>query len=360
MFTYLIKKVFYTGLVIFGVASLVFALFNLIPGDPARMVLGQRTDSLSLSAARTDLGLDLPICFQYLKFLNDLSPLSIHNTSDPKSRIYLDASIYGNPIKLIQICNHKVLVFKKPYLRRSYQSRQPVTRIIFATLPNTFYLAITAILFATIIGIAMGIVSAIKKDTLIDKFLLINSALGMALPSFFAAILIGWVFAILLGDITGLNLTGNLWEVDDYGEGIHLQIKNIILPALTLGLRPLGVITQLMRSSLLETLSQDYIRTAKAKGLSKTRIILQHALPNSLNPVVTSVSGWFASMMAGVIFVEYIFSWKGLGFVMVNALSSYDVPLVIGCVLIISIIFSIVNLIVDIIYGLLDPRVRIK
>ncbi len=359
MLAYLAKKIVYTLLVTIGVASLIFALFNLIPGDPARMVLGQHTDSASVKAARTDLGLDLPVGIQYLKYMNDLSPISIHNPTNQASNIYLDKTIYGNTKPLIRINTNRVIVLKAPYLRRSYQSRQPVARIIAATLPNTFYLAIVSIAFATTLGIGMGVLSAVKKDSLLDKFFLVISAMGMALPSFFAAILIGWIFAIVFGNITGLNLTGNLWVIDDLGEGVHLQLKNIILPALTLGLRPLGVITQLTRSSLLETLSQDYIRTARAKGLKYSTMVIKHAIPNSLNPVVTSVSGWFASMMAGVIFIEYIFSWKGFGFVMVNALNSYDVPLVIGCVLTISIIFSIVNLIVDILYALLDPKVRL-
>ncbi|HDP75967.1 MAG TPA: ABC transporter permease [Bacteroidales bacterium] len=359
MFLYLVRKLFYTFLVIFGVASLVFILFNLIPGDPARMVLGQRTDSLSVKAARADLGLDLPVWKQYFKYLNDISPLSVHNPCNRKSSIYLDTLIYGKTIVLSKMSSTRVLVAKQPYLRRSYQSRQPVSSVVISTMPNTFYLALVAIVFATIVGIAMGITAAIYKDSFWDRLLLVNSALGMALPSFFAAILIGWLFAIVLGKYTGLNLTGNLWEVDDFGEGIHLKWQNIILPALTLGLRPLGIITQLMRSSLLETLSQDYIRTAKAKGLPKRKVIFKYALRNSLNPVVTSISGWFASLMAGVVFVEYIFSWKGLGYVMVNALNSYDVPLVIGCVLTVAVIFSMVNLLVDILYGVLDPRVRI-
>lgn len=359
MFLYFVRKLFYTLLVLWGVASLVFMLFNLIPGDPARMVLGQRTDSLSVKAARTDLGLDLPVWKQYFKYLNDISPLSVHNPSNGKSPIYLDTLTYGGIIVLGKMASNRVLVVKQPYLRRSYQSRQPVAAIVMSTLPNTFYLALVAIVFATLVGIAMGITAAIYKDSFWDRLLLINSALGMALPSFFAAILIGWLFAIVLGKYTGLNLTGNLWEVDDLGEGVHLKWQNIILPALTLGLRPIGIITQLMRSALLETLTQDYIRTAKAKGLPDRMVIFKHALRNSLNPVVTSISGWFASMMAGVVFVEYIFSWKGLGYVMVNALNSYDVPLVIGCVLTIAVIFSIVNLLVDILYGILDPRVRI-
>lgn len=359
MFLYFVRKLFYTLLVLWGVASLVFMLFNLIPGDPARMVLGQRTDSLSVKAARADLGLDLPLWKQYLKYLNDISPLSVHNPCNGESSIYLDTLTYGGIMVLGKMASNRVLVVKQPYLRRSYQSRQPVSTIIMSTLPNTFYLALVAIVFATLVGIAMGITAAIHKDSFWDRLLLVNSALGMALPSFFAAILIGWLFAIVLGKYTGLNLTGNLWEVDDLGEGVHLKWQNIILPALTLGLRPLGIITQLMRSSLLETLNQDYIRTAKAKGLPNRIVIFKHALRNSLNPVVTSISGWFASMMAGVVFVEYIFSWKGLGYVMVNALNSYDVPLVIGCVLTVAVIFSLVNLLVDILYGILDPRVRI-
>ncbi|MDI3526872.1 MAG: peptide/nickel transport system permease protein [Tenuifilum sp.] len=359
MILYLLRKILYTFLVVFGVATLIFALFNLIPGDPARMVLGQRTDSLSIQAARSDLGLDLPVWKQYVKYINDISPISFHELNDKSSFLYYNPEIYGGGIKVASVGNGVAIFLKVPYLRRSYQSRQPVSVIISNTLPNTFYLALAAIVFATIFGISMGVLAAIFKDTFWDRLLLVNSALGMALPSFFAAILIGWLFAIVLGKFTGLNLTGNLWEVDDLGEGVHLRLQNLILPALTLGLRPLGVITQLMRSSLLETLSQDYIRTAKAKGLNKRALIFRHALRNSLNPVVTSISGWFASMMAGVIFVEYIFSWKGLGYVMVNALNSYDVPLVVGCVLTIAVIFSLVNLLVDIIYGILDPRVRL-
>lgn len=344
----------------FGVVSLIFLLFNMIPGDPARMVMGQRTDSASLAAARHDLGLDKPLGYQYLKYLNDFSPISIHNPSNPDSYIYLDKTLYTGAISLMSFGKSRVLVLKAPYLRRSYQSKKTVTSIVSETLPNTFILALTSMIFATIVGIFLGIIAAIKKDSIFDKSALIFSAFGMSLPSFFAAILIGWIFAFLLGKYTGLNLTGNLWVVDDFGEGIHLQLKNLILPTLTLGLRPLSVITQLTRSSMLETLSQDYIRTAKAKGLKFSTIIRKHALKNSLNPVITAVSGWFASLMAGVIFVEYIFGWKGLGYVMVSALNSYDVPLVIGCVVSLSLIFVVINLLVDILYSILDPRVKVN
>ena len=135
----------------------------------------------------------------------------------------------------------------------------------------------------------------------------------MSIPSFFSAILFAWFFGFLLHEYTGLNMTGSLYEVDDFGEGSYIQWRNILLPAIVLGIRPLGVVIQLMRNSLLETLGQDYIRTARAKGLSEFQIIRKHAVKNSLNPVVTAISGWFASMLAGAVFVEYIFGWNGLG-----------------------------------------------
>lgn len=358
MLYYIFKKVFYSFLIVFGVVTLIFLLFNMIPGDPARMVMGQRTDSASLAAARHDLGLDKPLALQYLKYLNDLSPLSIHNPANSKSYIYLDTALYKGIAPLINFGKSRQLVLKFPYMRRSYQSRKTVTSIVGETLPNTFILAVAAMIFATIAGIILGIIAAIKKDSFFDRFALVTSALGMSLPSFFAAILIGWIFAFVLGKYTGLNLTGNLYVVDDLGEGIHLQLKNLILPTITLGIRPLSIITQLTRSSMLDTLNQDYIRTAKAKGLKFSAIIRKHALKNSLNPVVTAISGWFASLMAGVIFVEYIFGWKGLGYLMVNALNSYDVPVVIGCVISLSLIFVVINLLVDILYSVLDPRIK--
>jgi peptide/nickel transport system permease protein len=182
----------------------------------------------------------------------------------------------------------------------------------------------------------------------------------MSMPSFFAAILVAWFFAFILGKYTGLEITGNLFEVDDFGEGMHLKLKNLILPAFTLGLRPLTIVLQLTRNSMLNVLSQDYIRTARAKGLNFRQVIWRHALKNSLNPVVTSISGWFASMMAGVIFIEYIFGWKGLGYIIVSALNNYDLPLVMGAVLTLSVIFALINILVDYIYAALDPRITLS
>lgn len=358
MFQFIVKKILYSILVIWGVVTLVYILFNLIPGDPARMVMGQRTDEASLAAVRADLGLDKPLAYQYLKYINDLSPVSIHNPSNPNSYIYLNPKIYSAVCSL-KVGTSKAIVLKAPYLRRSFQSGRNVSAIIAETLPNTFILALTAMTMATLIGIALGVVAALNKNSWLDRTLLVFSSFGMSVPSFFAAILFGWFFAFVLGKYTGLNLTGNLWEIDSMGEATRLQLKNLFLPAFTLGVRPLAIVTQLTRNSMLETLSQDYIRTAHAKGLSLPKVVWKHALKNSLNPVVSAISGWFASLMAGVVFVEYIFGWKGLGNVVVNALNSYDVPLVLGSVITISIVFVVVNFFVDIIYSVLDPRIRL-
>ena len=153
---------------------------------------------------------------------------------------------------------------------------------------------------------------------------------------------------------------GNLYTVDDYGTGEYLDLKNLILPALTLGIRPLATLTQLTKNSMLEALSQDYIRTARAKGLSRSRIIFRHALRNAMNPVVTSASGWLAGLLAGAVFVEYVFDWKGMGIVIVDGLDQYDFPVVMGSILFICVLLILINIITDILYGLLDPRVRMQ
>lgn len=323
------------------------------------MMMGQRSDISTIESIHKDLGLDKSKGMQYVKYLNDLSPISFHNDKNQESYFYINSEDY-NYKKLLRLSESSIITIKAPYLRRSYQSKKLVSEIIRETLPNTFILAFTSILFASFLGILLGIIAAIKKDSLFDRLSLLFSSFGMSLPSFFAAILIGWIFAFVLGKYTGLELTGNLFEVDDLGNGIHLKLKNLILPSITLGIRPLAIIIQLSRNSMLDVLSQDYIRTAKAKGLSFKRIILKHALKNSLNPVITAISGWFASLMAGVVFVEYIFGWKGLGYIIVDSLNKYDLPVIMACVLTISILFIIINITVDILYAVLDPRIRLE
>jgi len=357
---FILKRTLYGLLVLLGVISINFFLFNILPGDPARMMLGQRADITSVEAINKDLGRDKPLLTQFFNYLNDLSPVSFHNDVDKNSYWFFDAVKYSSSIKLLHFSEENVLVLKMPYLRKSYQSKRNVSEILYDGFINTIILALVAMAFAVIIGVIIGIVCAIYKNRFIDRLALVFSVLGMSLPSFFAAILNAWIFAFVLVGFTGLNMTGSLYSVDDFGRGEYLDLKNLILPAFTLGIRPLAIIVELTRNSLLDVLSQDYIRTARAKGLSNFRIITKHALKNAMNPVITAVSGWLASLLAGAVFVEYIFDWKGIGVVIVNSLEKYDFPVIMGAVLFISIILVITNIIVDIAYGLLDPRVRIQ
>ncbi len=358
MIRYLLHKTGYALLTLFGVVTVIFFLFNVLPGDPARMMLDQNENSEQLSLIRKKYGFDKPIVTQYLYYLNDLSPLSFHSTN-ADDYTHLSEGKYS-AAKLFTI-GATTTVIKAPYLRESFQKNgKKVSQVIGETLPNTVVLACFAILIAIAIGVVLGVVSALYKDTWIDRTIALISTLGMSLPSFFAAILFAWVFGFLLHELTNLNMTGSLYEVDDFGNGSHIQWKNIILPAVVLGIRPLGVVIQLMRNSLLEVLSQDYIRTARAKGLSEIRIIHKHALKNALNPVVTAISGWFASMLAGAVFVEYIFGWNGLGKEVVEALNTLDLPVIMGSVLVIAATFVLINILVDVIYAWLDPRIRLE
>jgi peptide/nickel transport system permease protein len=349
----------YGILVLWGVITIVFFLFNILPGDAAQMLMGQRSDVSSVEAIKKDLGLDKPLTTQYLNFLNDISVVSFHNANDPDNFWYYDHEKYRSSIELLSL-GHTVVVLKKPYLRQSYQSKRDVTSIIAEAFPKTLVLATASIIIAMIIGILLGILSAIYKDSFLDRMLLVLSSLGMSIPSFFAAIIIAWLFAFVLADFTGLEMFGSLYSVDDYTGEVYLNLKNLILPALTLGIRPLAIVVSLTRSSLLDVLSQDYIRTAYAKGLDKRQVIFRHGLKNALNPVLTAITGWFASLMAGAVFVEYVFDWKGIGIVIVDALEKYDLPVIMGSVLFISVVLIIVNILVDLLYTLLDPRVRLS
>ena len=212
--------------------------------------------------------------------------------------------------------------------------------------------------FALVLGISFGLVCALYEHKFIDQFLSSSAVFGMALPSFFSAIIIAWLFGYVYQKYTGLSMTGSLYEVDDYGRGETLVLKNLVLPAFTLGIRPLAVVLQLTRNSILDTLQEDYIRTARAKGLSNFRVLIFHALPNALNPVITAASGWLASMLAGAVFVEFIFGWNGIGKEIVYALDYLDLPLVMGAVLTLSICFVFITIFTDILYFILDPRIK--
>jgi peptide/nickel transport system permease protein len=336
----------------------IFFLFNILPGDPAQMMLGQNVDSEQLAIVQKKYGFDKPKGTQYLYYLNDLSPISFHSNTK-NDYTFLSKQKY-TASKLFTITN-TTTVIKLPYLRESFTKQgKKVSSVLTETLPNTFVLAISAIGIALFLGISLGVVSALKKDTFLDKAIQVLSTIGMSVPSFFSAILFAWFFGFLLHKYTNLEMTGSLFELDDFGEKVNIKFKNLILPALVLGIRPLAVVIQLMRNSLLEVFNQDYIRTARAKGLSEFQIIKKHAIKNALNPVVTAISGWFASMLAGAVFVEYIFGWNGLGKEIVNALNTLDLPVIMGSVLIIALLFIIINIFVDVIYAWLDPKVKLS
>lgn len=354
----ILRKCFNSLLVVFGVICVVFLLFNVLPGDPARMVLGQRADLSSIETINRELGRDLPMHLQFLRYLNDVSPVSILNHADTTSRFYADPVRYGGMLKLARF-GKNILVVKTPYLGRSYQSREKVLTILWDSLPGTVVLAFSALAFAAFVGILLGVASAVSYRSASDQFIMVLSVIGMSVPSFFAGILMAWFFGFVLRDYTGLEMTGSLYEVDPF-DGLQIAWKNLVLPALTLGIRPLAVIVQLTRSSMLDVLAADFVRTARAKGLSPLVVIFKHALRNALNPVVTALSGWLGSLLAGAVFIEYIFGWKGVGKVTVDALEQYDFPVVMGAVLMVSVFFVVINIVVDIIYARLDPRVRIS
>ena len=322
------------------------------------MMLGQNEDSEQLAIVKKKYGFDKSIGTQYLYYLNDLSPISFHSNTEDDYTFLRDNKYSASKLFII---GKTTTVIKFPYLRESFTKQgKKVSTVLAETLPNTFVLAISAIGIALLLGISLGIISALKKDTFLDKTIQILSTIGMSVPSFFSAILFAWLFGFVLHKYTNLEMTGSLFELDDFGENVNIKLKNLILPALVLGIRPLAVVIQLMRNSLLEVFNQDYIRTARAKGLSEFQIIRKHAIKNALNPVVTAISGWFASMLAGAVFVEYIFGWNGLGKEIVNALNTLDLPVIMGSVLIIALLFIIINIFVDIIYAWLDPKVTLE
>jgi ABC-type dipeptide/oligopeptide/nickel transport system permease component len=346
---FITRKLVYGLLVLVGVVVVVFFLFQGF-GDPARLVMGQTGDSATIKNIRKELALDQPKWKQFVLYLNDVSPIAFHSKEEIE-RKELKGFFIGSDETKFSI--------KVPYLRRSYQTKKDVSEVLFEALPGTIILALAAMLFATVAGIFLGVVAAVKQNTWMDTSSVFASVLGISAPSFFMGIVIAYLFGFVLNNVTGLTMTGSLFDIDPFS-GRELALKNLILPALTLGIRPLAIITQLTRSAMLDVLEQDYIRTAYAKGLGKRTVVLRHGLRNALNPVITAITGWFAELLAGAFFVEYIFGWKGIGKVTVDALEKLDFPVVMGSVLVTATFFIAVNLLADILYGVIDPRVRVK
>ena len=346
MVPFIIRKVLYGLLVLAGVVVLVFVLFQGF-GDPSQLVMGQTGDSTTRANIRKELYLDQPKWKQFVHYLNDVSPLALHSREEISKKNLTGIFIGGE----------KKLALKLPYLRQSYQTKRSVGSILMEALPGTLLLALAAMLIAIALGIPLGTLAAVKQNSWMDTTAIFSSIIGISAPSFFMGIIIAYIFGFLLSDYTGLHITGSWFDIDN--EGVkRLSLQNLILPAITLGIRPLAIITQLTRSAMLDVLDQDYIRTAYAKGLSRRKVVWKHALRNALNPVVTAITGWFAELLAGAFFIEYIFGWRGIGKVTVDALEKLDFPVVMGSVLVTASFFILINILADILYGIIDPRVR--
>ena len=334
--------------VLIGVVVLVFVLFQGF-GDPSRLLMGQTGDVKTQESIRKELYLDQPKWKQFIFYLNDVSPIAVHSKEDIQKKD-LTGFFIGGDTKL---------AIKLPYLRKSYQTKKSVGAILMEALPGTLLLALSAMFIAVLIGIPLGVVAAVKQNSWMDTSAVFASIVGISAPSFFMAIVMAYLFGFVWSDWTGLHITGSWFDIDSAGNK-RLSLQNLILPAFTLGIRPLAIITQLTRSAMLDVLDQDYIRTAYAKGLSKRTVIWKHGLRNALNPVITAITGWFAELLAGAFFIEWIFGWKGIGKITVDALEKLDFPVVMGSVLVSAMFFILINILADILYGVVDPRVRIK
>jgi peptide/nickel transport system permease protein len=312
MSKYILRRLVQMVPVLLLVSLVVFSLLHLTPGDPATTMLGQEATPEAVAALRERLGLDQPLPVQYVRWLGSV--------------------LRGD-------------------LGRSIRTNQPVTEAILERLPVTVQLSAMSILIALMIAIPVGIISALRRNTALDSSATTLALLGVALPNFFLAILLIYLFSIQLRWLPPIGYVP-LWE--DPGE----NLRRMIMPALTLGTALAAIIMRLTRSSLLEVLEQDYVRTARAKGLTESRMVRVHALKNSLIPVVTIVGLQIGGLLGGTVITETIFALPGIGRLIVDSIFRRDFPLVQGAVLFVAVAFLVTNLLVDLLYAFLDPRIR--
>ncbi|SIQ18561.1 peptide/nickel transport system permease protein [Alkalispirochaeta americana] len=304
MYKYILRRVLLLIPVMLGVSFVVFTIMFFTPGDPAKLLLGERAPEAEVQALRTQMGLDDPFAIQYGRFLFN--------------------ALRGD-------------------LGRSLVTRQPAAMELFNRFPATLLLAAAGVLVAVLIGIPIGIVSATRQYSLFDTFSMIFALIGVSMPNFWQGIMMVLLFSIML----------RVLPSSGYGTPAHL-----VMPALTIGTSSAATITRMTRSSMLEVVRQDYIRTARAKGLSERVVINRHALKNALIPIVTVVGLQFGYLLGGAVLTETIFSWPGVGRLMVDAIRQRDYPVVQGGVLLLALTFSVVNLFVDILYAYIDPRIK--
>ncbi|HUW69620.1 MAG TPA: nickel ABC transporter permease [bacterium] len=304
MLRYIFKRNVMLLPVLLGVTFLVYLIISLTPGDVAAMMLGQGATKESVAALRHEMGLNDPIIIQYGRYLGRL--------------------LHGD-------------------MGLSYATQKPVVDEILSRFPNTLALAFCSILVSIAISIPVGVISAVKQYSLVDNLGMVLALIGISMPSFWLGLILIIVFALGLG-----------W----FPSGGADQLKSIVLPALTLGVASTASIARTTRSSMLEVIRQDYIRTAKAKGLGNVTVILKHALRNALIPTLTVIGLEFGELLGGAILTETVFSWPGIGRLMVESIQRKDTPMVLGCIIVFSVAFSVVNLLIDILYAFVDPRIK--
>lgn len=297
--------------VLLGVSILVFLMIHLIPGDPARQIAGMDARPEEVERIRDELGLNDPLPVQYVRYLGDLL---------------------------------------KGDFGRSLHSRRPVIEDVKERFPVTLQLAVASTLVATLIGVTAGVISAVYKYKLVDHLVMIGALMGISMPVFVIGLLGMWLFALHLRWLPSGGVGGPWYTWDG--------LKYMILPALTLAGTSIGIIARLTRSSMLEALRQDYVKTARAKGLSELAVVVKHALRNSLLPVVTYLGLEFGFLLGGAVVTETIFSLPGLGRYLLSAISARDYPIIQACILLGALFFVLVNLVVDVLYSFLDPRIR--
>lgn len=306
MLKFILQKILGAAISISGVVCLVFLLIHLVPGDPVEMMLGESARMADRAALAAKLGLDKPLLQQFLDFV------------------------------------HGVVTFD---FGESYVTGEPISKMILDRLPATAWLAVASLVIAVLIAFPLGAIAAIKKNTVVDSAAMGFSLLGVSIPNFWMGQILILIFALLLG----------WFPVSGYqGDGA------IVLPAITLGTALAAILSRMIRSTLLEVLGEDYIRTARAKGCSQTRVIAMHAMRNAILPVITLIGLQLGTLLAGAVITERVFSWPGIGLMVVESIQKRDYPVVQISVLLISTTYVVVNMLTDIMYAVIDPRIRYR
>lgn len=346
-------------LLIAGVVIIVFIIFSYVPADPALEFAGQRADETTTQLINHDFALDQPPYFRFLIYINDLLPLSVYNRKVKESPIYLDPAKYKNAFKMFYFGPDKAIVFKSPYLRRSFHNKEGVYDMLTSRFKESMVLVISAMVMAVLLGVFFGIYSAVRQNTFLGKAISFLSIAGISLPVFFVAIVVAWFFGFALHGITGLNMTGGLYSIDPF-EGEYINWKNLLLPAIVLSLQPMALITRQTRRLYLEVMSQQHILAAKAKGVRRTMLLFNHVWLNTTAPLVILSSKWLGSLLGAVVFTEFVFGWNGIGKLAVMAVINTDLPVMMGIILFVSVIYILLYTCAKLLYSTLDPRVDLK